>query len=360
LGDAADVEDGTGESLEDGLDGDSISDDSAADACIPTGPEICNDEDDDCDGRTDEQLWCEVLPFHDGCRWVSIWGSGHNDVWVAGAEVRPELRGILMRWDGEGWTDVSPEGWGAFGCVAGSATDDVWLFSVADVDPPAPYSAILHWDGLFWSSPWWWTPAEGVSSISSVGRDDAWAVGSYHSGLDIRPLAWRWSGSVWAPFDLPPGLDWTELVDVSATSASDVWAVDGSPLGLVLHWDGVSWSVLHPPLTTRQRSTGVWAAGPADVWVSGNQQILHWDGTSWETTTSSVPPYMEDVWGFSPNDVWIVGGEETTEGAILHWNGAEWGWSARGLLGAPRAVWGASPSEVWAAGEHGIIRRWRQ
>jgi hypothetical protein len=244
--------------------------------------------------------------------------------------------------------------------VGGSAINDVWLLSLASVEPPGPYRAILRWDGLSWSSPWWWEFAEEASSIISIGRDDAWTVGFYRSGLDIRPLAWRWSGSVWAPFDLPLGLDWAELVDVFATSTSDVWAVDGSPLGLVLHWNGSSWSVLHPPLATGQRSTAVWAAGPADVWVSGNQQILHWDGTSWETTTSSVPPYMEDVWGFSPSDVWIVGGEETTEGAILHWNGTEWEWSARGLLGAPRAVWGASPSEVWAAGDHGIIRRWRQ
>jgi hypothetical protein len=361
LSDGAEAEDTIDGTTPDSEDADSILDESSSDGCFPTGPEVCNDQDDNCDGRTDELLWCEVLPFHDGWRWVSLWGSSRTDVWVAGTQVRPDQKGILMRWNGERWTDAAPPGWSTLGPIAGSAPNDLWLGAQITVtDPSAPSSALVHWDGSTWSAPRWLGLHEGVASLFAVGANDVWAVGSFRLGLDIRPLVLRWDGSIWTPQDLPAGLEGAELADVFAGSATDVWAVDGSPLGLVLHWDGDVWSILRPPLVTRQRSAAVWAASAGDVWVSGNLQILHWDGTFWSARTDSMPAYMEDVWGFAADDVWVVGGEETGGGAILHWNGDNWEWSARGLLGAPQAVWGASASEVWAVGEHGIIRRWRQ
>jgi hypothetical protein len=171
------------------------------------------------------------------------------------------------------------------------------------------------------------------------------------------------------------------LYGVSATSATDAWAVGqdlyGSPLpgipfssSLILHWDGRTWSRVPSPGATEGTEpilTAVSAVSSTDVWALGSDGssnsgsgdgralILHWDGSSWQQFPgpggSSV--HFSGVSADSATDAWAVG---TTAGrpVIVHWDGSKWKTVAlpRGAS-ATVGVSALSPTNVWVAGYSG-------
>ena len=57
-----------------------------------------------------------------------------------------------------------------------------------------------------------------------------------------RTLIERWNGTAWKQVPSPTPGQFSQLVGVAATSASNAWAV-GSDLGttIVQHWNGTIW-----------------------------------------------------------------------------------------------------------------------
>jgi hypothetical protein len=113
--------------------------------------------------------------------------------------------------------------------------------------------------------------------------------------------------------------------------------------GLILHWNGTSWTKMPTPnpsgMGNNNDLNGVaattandaWAAGEFDANGSGHPLILYWNGTRWSrVTTPSLPS------GFPPNDLfgvavasgsstWAVGTYNGNAAAlILHWTGTRW------------------------------------
>lgn len=197
----------------------------------------------------------------------------------------------------------------------------------------------------------------------------------------------RCSTDGWCRVDSPVSpFDW--LLDVSGTSATDVWAVgNGSGVdgGVTAHWNGTSWTVVPNPLTVDLN--GVWANGPTDVWAVGEQgaiahytgswnvvtspvtmdlyavrgvgqgrawavgnagTIVRYDGASWTPFDAGYGSFLSDVWGNTPNSVWVVGM------SIRHWNGSAW--STEATPGQSlSAVFGLSATDVWAAGTNNTL-----
>lgn len=182
-----------------------------------------------------------------------------------------------------------------------------------------------------------------------------------------------------------PAADWalvasdtkSALMSIHGRGPDDVYAVgadDGSG-GLILHYDGSSWSrvtngdkhdlwwvetfadgtaiaagsggtILRDkgdgagfvrdvtPGLGSQTIYGVWGSGSDDLWAVGGFAgrwgfLWHWDGESW--TNQELPdglplsadgelPALFKVWGRAADDVWVVGGN----GTILHYDGAAW------------------------------------
>ena len=48
--------------------------------------------------------------------------------------------------------------------------------------------------------------------------------------------------------------------------------------------------------------------------AGGNGRILHYDGSAWTTFESGTGLGLESVWASGPHDVWVVG----NDGAVLH------------------------------------------
>lgn len=183
------------------------------------------------------------------------------------------------------------------------------------------------------------------------------------------------------PFTVQSNVPYAPLASVTATSASNAWAVgrdDGSPL--FEHWDGARWtSVALPPsacdiFENSCLFTSVSADSASDVIAVGNAVLnsnssagwvasalaYRYNGSSWQAlpVPSSVPSSaLAHVKAFSPSDAWAIGsGSSGSQSVALatHWDGSSWTQVDTGFgttLGLTmNAIAGSSGSDVWAGG----------
>jgi hypothetical protein len=127
-------------------------------------------------------------------------------------------------------------------------------------------------------------------------------------------------------------------------SASDIFAVGDN--GLILHFDGASWTMMSSP--TSNHLHGIWGTAHNNIYAVGaNCTIVHYDGFAWhrETYTSSGTQ-LYGVWGSGPSDVWVVG----TAQQMYHWDGSSWGRSPWGTACDLYGVHGTSSSNLYVVG----------
>jgi hypothetical protein len=111
------------------------------------------------------------------------------------------------------------------------------------------------------------------------GPDNVWVVGYGSSGFACNIQ--HWNGSAWSAVAGPSIPDETNgrsarLEGVWGSGLNDVWAVgmDDFARGIVLHWDGTTWSFTKVPIQGDKALDAVWGSGPDSVWAVGNG-ILH-------------------------------------------------------------------------------------
>ena len=172
--------------------------------------------------------------------------------------------------------------------------------------------------------------------------------------------------------------DFNQLSGVSASSASDVWAV-GTFRGpssfayktLIEHFDGTTWRALKSPnsgtlnnelnAVSADAGTDAWAVGFHIVGSADRTLTEHWNGTRWSVVASAnVGSGRNDLRGvaaLSPGDAWAVGAVGVTNATLAeHWNGTSWTVVPSptplggGTLAAVAAV---SSNDVWAVGAVG-------
>jgi hypothetical protein len=190
-----------------------------------------------------------------------------------------------------------------------------------------------------------------LSSVTTIGPANAWAVGSQATGQSIRTLILHWNGTNWARVASPnPGTQRNWLVDVSAESSSDVWAsgsYENSAPGhrpLLMHWNGHQWQTVRCPNVGYQSVlNSVVALSPSNAWavgstlnafLSGRTLVEHWNGRNWTVVRSPSPVQsglgsnLLGVTAASPTKVWAVGDVDTGAAVmgtlIERWNGVAW------------------------------------
>ena len=174
-------------------------------------------------------------------------------------------------------------------------------------------------------------PVPGDQTCSSHGgRGFARCTESCQAAFDrCETMGWQpvWQGDgCGGPLTTPIQAIW-------GSGADDVWAVAD---GMMLHWDGATWSAtgLSRPGTPGPsapapvgvaRWSGVWGTGPNDVWAASLEGgILHWNGYSWEPSItldsgSSTPTSLPRLWGTGARDVYVFG-----ESLLKRWDGSQW------------------------------------
>lgn len=175
---------------------------------------------------------------------ASAWAVGQYCVahCLSPAEV---VKAQILRWNGRKWARVKlpVTDAGDLSSIDVVSATDAWAAGQAMPSPTKTTPLILHWNGKRWSRV---ADGPGVSphALAFGARNDGWAMANV--------VSMRWNGVKWRKVSIPaPGT--TDFTGVSATSASDVWAVGvfcppndcaaATPFfdTLAMHWNGRRW-----------------------------------------------------------------------------------------------------------------------
>ncbi len=273
--------------------------------------------------------------------------------------------------------------------VAATSGRNVWAVGF-HFNGPAEQTQIRHWNGRSWRLvP---APSPGGSGNGAISEllgvaapspRNAWAVGSYSDGTAFKMLILHWNGRSWKqmPSHFPGCLRAGDgLYGVSATSASDAWAVGratscifGDEDTVILHWNGHTWSEVTSPdpgLFSNNILTGVTARSARDAWAVGaysasdngplQSLIVHWNGHSWTQVPSPNPLDesigLTSVAAVSATNAWAVGLATTgsfgsSQSLAFHWNGKSWQQArAPEELGQGLTGVATTRSAAWAVG----------
>ena len=269
----------------------------------------------------------------------------HDDVWAVGSyQTNEGQRTLALHWDGVEWSIIpTPDldgGGGTLYSVDGIATDDVW--AVGNSYPFGQETLTIHWDGTTWSkipSPSIGKPAHNfLYGVSAIAEDDVWAVG-YYLGYSGDNGAWlalilHWNGVRWTIMPTP-NVDNAHnmLRGVVALANDDVWAVGDYNVisievvrhSLTMHWNGDDWRVVHSPIVGNGHNTltAIDAVASDDIWAVGSYQRDYND------------PYEPDL------------------ALTLHWNGDHWQpYHAPnpGVINRLTGITAVAADDVWAVG----------
>jgi hypothetical protein len=216
-----------------------------------------------------------------------------------------------------------------------------------------------------------------LASVVAVSADDAWAVGYTGDGQMSAPstgIVLRWDGTSWSPvqIEMPGTNSW--LYSVGADSPGDVWAAglyddhEGYH-AFVEHFDGSGWS-LSSLDADNQLVWSISAQSPGDVWAvslraaagGASGEVFHYDGSAW-TQVPTPPvgdrtPSFTSVTALSPSNAWLVGYLRAgTHTLAEHWDGSTWSVvhsKDTAKLESLNAVAAASASSLWGVGQFGV------
>lgn len=212
----------------------------------------------------------------------------------------------------------------------------IWGSSGSDVFV-AGGAQILHYDGSRWSKmhhpaicEFWDNDCnDGFESLWGASGSDVFAL-TRNAVMHYDGLAWSWMA---LPLRYQNGQNAVYLSEIWGSSGHDVYIAgirdgmaEGTTVGLVLHYDGTSWTELAVPQTgPRTDFRAVWGTTANDVFVAGDGVILHFDGTAWSTSLSCPGGFIWKIRGASATDVLAesqaAGGWERS---LLHYDGSSW------------------------------------
>jgi hypothetical protein len=224
--------------------------------------------------------------------------SSANDVWAIGSLVNLGTglaSPLFEHWNGTAWTATTlvSNNQFLFGASA-DAADDAWAVGFNGSDRIT--TSAVHWDGTNWKRVATPNVGEGTNKLNAVlalAPNDAWAVGF---STPVAPpkqaatltLIEHFDGTSWVVVPSPnvgpnSANQSNRLLGLTANSANDIWAfgsyfaADGSghQMTLLLHWDGISWTIAPSPSSTKAGLpcdllwSGV-VSSPGDVWILGS------------------------------------------------------------------------------------------
>jgi hypothetical protein len=300
-----------------------------------------------------------TLALPEGVRATGLWAAGPADIYVTGRDDSPNGgHSLVLHYDGTAWAEQ-------FHADDGDAFANVWGLSPTQVFAFGLYS-LARYDGSRW------TLDQGASTVGPIygalwgsSPTDLFAAGSLDGDPPIG-LINHYDGVSWSWMH---GHDFTyngRVNDISGTAPTDVYAVGGDydydappdekmETDAVVHFDGTAWSRSFEDTrlygTRRYEFSGVWANAHDDVFVVATDgRILHFDGTAWTGMVSPTSAQLLDVWGASRSEVYAVG-----DAGILRYDGTAWAIISRT---AATRVWGTA-ADLFVAVDGAILHRAR-
>ena len=252
-----------------------------------------------------------------------VWGSGKSDVWTFSA-------GNAM-WHSSGWTDAGPawsnfdggsgadaggRGWpGPASAMTGTSASDVWTVGPFQDQIGAP--TVWHADGWKNGAPVWSyaatsaddPPAPEMLSFNAVfaapDASEVWIVGM--GGKTRICKRTNASTSMWLTVN---SLTSEDLYAVYGASKGDVWAAGAG--GTMRRFTRTADDTVAAAAVTLPTDATIMALtgfGADDVWgVGAGGAVVHWDGMTWSLVDVPATGHeLYAIWGSSAGDLWIVG-----------------------------------------------------
>jgi hypothetical protein len=313
---------------------------------------------------------------------TGIAATSRFNAWAAASQCGPSTcpsRGLAVRhWGGRRWRTVTPPaGLTSSATALGSAVvgtssaANAWVFALLEGSASVRTDA-LHWNGRHWQV-LAFPDSSQITQAEVFGTNNAWAFGTTGEGT---PFDVRYNGSKWRSVSLPGRPE-----AVSATSASDMWAIGPTTKtttlalpqqsDIAMHWTGTRWQALALPKVRKPASdyvvTGtVTALGPRNVWeyyglgkgggccVFGG--LEHWTG-AWHAVRIPFPAtQVSSTSSDGHGGIWLtVATGKTDASAFYHFNAGHWSRAVppkfpKATVVPQQLAWVPGTRHEWAAG----------
>ena len=312
---------------------------------------------------------------------AGVWGTSTTNLYAVG------LGGVILHTTDGGTT------WAAM--ISGTTTDNFTSIAGADathVTAVTSGGSIYFYDGTTtWVKQIVIPTTQGYRGVSAasttlviaVGVNKSYAVfkagGAWNDTASVTPTtgfncAWGiddsqiWFGGAGGVVMYWNGVSWTStatgggnVLGIWGTDNSNIWAVCAN--GYIARWDGVNWVSDNSPTGTSLNSVyGTTVNGATEVWAVGNGGIIyHRVGSNWNSVASPVTTNLNGVWFADATHGWAVGGSANSSTAIRYGTvSGVTGWTADFSATSSDdiyAVSGSSATAVWAVGGNGLLER---
>ena len=198
-----------------------------------------------------------------------------------------------------------------------------------------------------------------ISYVALTSIQDAWAVGYNDPNYD-RPFLAHWNGTAWTNYTstMAPNIGGNNLMEVSASSSTDIWAVSNK--GHMLHYNGTAWSLSQslagsPPLNSVYMNAfnDGWAVGGTGT---NSGTIFRYNGTNWSAYNPgyTIPNTLQGVYCMNASYCFAVGNRNGGTNNINLWNGTKWTlMPTSGANASFRYVSCVDTTDCWAVGSSG-------
>jgi len=209
--------------------------------------------------------------------------------------------GTIARWEDRLWQLSSVPG--IYPIRSISSIDDNNAWAVGDA------GLILKYDGIQWNEVYSPT-TKNLHKVKIIDATHGWAVGNQ--------VVLRYNGTTWTVFNQSSinGVDWQ---DIWAGDANNVWICGAG--GRIAYWNNGSFVNRNLPAGYTDLIYGVWVNSPTDAWVcTYNGRIFHWEGISWSGVFYPVTTKLLAIEFVNAGYGWVVG----EGGEIQRWTGIVW------------------------------------
>jgi hypothetical protein len=265
----------------------------------------------------------------------------------------------------------------------GALGDEVWAMASTYTGNGAFRIFGYHYDGDAWEEIPEPEPGRYTGYDAKVDETGTvWVAGEeIIEGTTEGHLVLRWDGEQWERMDVPLVGREGRLIAIEPVSPTDVWAVGafedidtGSERGVILHYDGSTWSVHSTRRNAWTELHDVSFTAPNEGWVSGGgyrrDKLLRWDGIAWRSTDYPKKEGHDNtlqiggVESVSPGRAWATAfveiGGGPPDARLLKWNGSRW---RKVDIPDPRGSEGnydidSNAGHVWTVGGRWHERHW--